>query len=159
MRKRAERKSIPNETVEKTADKKLQINNKIPKINKNMWVALSLVAIFLLVLFMNSYFNVASGSPFNDEATGLGRYYLSGPDPYYNMRLVEQTVYGEEAGQYPYLSENDPLLNYPIGKLMERTAGFTGVAGGYSLFSVNFFIVLGLLSWLRNVRSGPFRCF
>jgi hypothetical protein len=27
------------------------------------------------------------------------------------------------------------------------------------LFSVNFFIVLGLLSWLRNVRSLPNRCF
>jgi asparagine N-glycosylation enzyme membrane subunit Stt3 len=116
MRKRAERKSISKETIEKTANKKIQINNKLPNINKNMWVAVSLVAIFFMVLFLNSYFNIASGTPFNDEASGLDRYYLSGPDPYYNMRLVQQTVYGEDPGVYPYLSDKDPLLNYPLGR-------------------------------------------
>ena len=39
-------------------------------------------------------------------------FYLSGPDPYYNMRLVSNTV---QTGRFPYYSSNDPLLAYPIG--------------------------------------------
>jgi len=58
-----------------------------------------------------------------------------------------------------YMSLSSIVLNYPIGRLMERSGQFSGMAGNYSLFSVNFFIVLGLLSWLRNIRSGPNPCF
>ena len=58
-----------------------------------------------------------------------------------------------------YIAISSIVLNYPIGRLMERSGQFSGMAGNYSLFSVNFFIVLGLLSWWRNVRSGPSRCF
>ena len=58
-----------------------------------------------------------------------------------------------------YMTLSSIILNYPIGRLMGRTEEFAGMAGDYSLFSVNFFIFLALLSWLRNVRSGPFRCF
>lgn len=115
MRKRAQRKSIPTETIEKTTQK-IQKSNKIPQLNKNMLIAISLVAIFLMVLFLNSYFNIASGETYNAEGDGLSQYYLSGPDPYYNMRLVEETMYGENAGTYPFYSDDDPLLNYPIGR-------------------------------------------
>jgi hypothetical protein len=58
-----------------------------------------------------------------------------------------------------YLALSFIVMNYPIGYLMEKTWGMTGMAGEYSLFSVNFFIVLALLSWLRNARSGPNSCF
>jgi hypothetical protein len=57
-----------------------------------------------------------------------------------------------------YMTLSSIILNYPVGRLMEKTEEFSGMAGNYSLFSVNFFIVLALLSWLRNVRSGPNRC-
>jgi len=58
-----------------------------------------------------------------------------------------------------YMFLSSIVLNYPVGRLMERSGQFSGMAGNYSLFSVNFFIVLGLLSWLRNIRSGPNPCF
>jgi len=58
-----------------------------------------------------------------------------------------------------YLALSSIVVNYPIGYLMAKTKGMNGMAGAYSLFSVNFFIVLALFSWLRNVRSGPNRCF
>jgi len=84
--------------------------------NKQMWIALSLVAIFFMVLFLNTYFNVTSEQTYNPEGEEFGKYYLSGPDPYYNMRLVDQTMYGENPGEYPFYSDNDPLLNYPLGR-------------------------------------------
>ena len=58
-----------------------------------------------------------------------------------------------------YLALSSVVVSYPIGYLMAKTKGMTGMAGEYSLFLVNFFIVLALLSWLRNVRSGPNSCF
>lgn len=58
-----------------------------------------------------------------------------------------------------YLALSSIVLNYPLGQLMDRAKEFAGMAGEYSLFSVNFFIVLGVLSWLRNIRSGPNPCF
>ena len=58
-----------------------------------------------------------------------------------------------------YLALSSIMVSYPIGYFMEKTMGMTGMAGEYSQFSVNFFIVLALLSWLRNVRSLPNRCF
>jgi hypothetical protein len=58
-----------------------------------------------------------------------------------------------------YLALSSIVVNYPIGYLMEKTREMTGMTSEYSLFSVNFFIVLALLSWLRNARSSPNRCF
>ena len=58
-----------------------------------------------------------------------------------------------------YLAFSSVVVNYPIGYLMAKKEGMTGMAGEYSLFSVNFFIVLALFSWLRDVRSLPNRCF
>lgn len=58
-----------------------------------------------------------------------------------------------------YLALSSIVVNYPVGHLMAKTKGIAEMAGAYSLFSVNFFIVLALLSWLRNVRSSPNRCF
>ncbi|MFC1845019.1 hypothetical protein ACFLZ5_09565 [Thermodesulfobacteriota bacterium] len=58
-----------------------------------------------------------------------------------------------------YLALSSIVVNYPIGHLMVKTKVMAEMAGAYSLFSVNFFIVLALFSWLRNVRSGPNRCF
>ncbi len=58
-----------------------------------------------------------------------------------------------------YLALSSIVVSYPVGYFMEKTMGVTGMGGNYSLFLVNFFIVLALLSWLRNVRSLPNRCF
>ena len=58
-----------------------------------------------------------------------------------------------------YLALTSIVVNYPTGYLMAKTKGMAEMAGNYSLFSVNFFIVLSLFSWLRNVRSSPNSCF
>jgi len=58
-----------------------------------------------------------------------------------------------------YLALSSMLVSYPLGYMMERTWEMPGMAREYSLFSVNFFIVLALLSWLRNIRTPPCRCF
>jgi len=58
-----------------------------------------------------------------------------------------------------YLALSSIVLSNPVGYLMEKTMGMTGMAGEYSLFSVNCFIVLALLSWLRNARALPHKCF
>ena len=84
------------------------------KARKSLWVGITLIAIFFLVLFFNTYFNITSNANINSNGTDLATtYYLSGPDPYYNMRLVQTT---SDTGRFPYYSSNDPLLNYPIGK-------------------------------------------
>jgi len=57
-----------------------------------------------------------------------------------------------------YLSLSSIIVSYPLGFIMERTWSMPGIAGKYSLFSVNFFIVLAIVSWLRNVRTPPCRC-
>jgi dolichyl-diphosphooligosaccharide--protein glycosyltransferase len=116
MRKRAQRKSIPIEDKIKTIEQKQFSDRSILKLPKKWWIAIALVSIFFMVLFFNTYFNVTSGEPFNTYGTGLDQYYLSGPDPYYNMRLVEQTMYGENPGYYPFYADNDPLLNYPLSR-------------------------------------------
>ncbi len=45
-------------------------------------MGVTLIAIFFLVLFMNSYFNIVSNVDVNPDGTTLAdTYYLSGPDP------------------------------------------------------------------------------
>lgn len=100
------------------------------RLKKNWWIGVSLIAIFFLVLFMNSYFNIVSNVNLNPDGTTLSdTYYLSGPDPYYNMRLVENTV---QTGRFPYFSESDPLLAYPFGKSGGRAPLLVMSAIGFS---------------------------
>ncbi|MBC7080955.1 MAG: glycosyltransferase family 39 protein [Thermoplasmatales archaeon] len=102
--------------------------------------ALWLACAFVLVLFLNAYFNFSSDVAINREANLLEeKYYLSGPDPYYNMRLLEKTL---EEGKYPYMGgkhgDLDPLLNYPLGGSGSRPPLFTmltiGLGKIFSLF-------------------------
>jgi len=132
MRKRSQR--IGKSTIDepKHIMQKTKTERKSEGIKKNWWITISLVSVFLLVLFLNSYFNVTSGDTFNPDGDGLDRYYLSGPDPYYNMRLVDETLYGENAGHYPFYSEGDPLLNYPLGRSGGRAPLFNMMAIGFS---------------------------
>jgi len=104
MRKRVQRKSRPVIDEPKHIVQKTKIGKKPLGSKKNWMVAISLVGIFLLVLLLNSYFNATSGVSINDGGEGLDKFYLSGPDPYYNMRLVDETLYGENAGYYPFYS-------------------------------------------------------
>jgi len=86
------------------------------RLKKNWWIGITLIAVFFLVLFMNSYFNITSNVNINPDGTTLtDTFYLSGPDPYYNMRLVDSTT---QTGRFPYFSSSspDPLLSYPNGQ-------------------------------------------
>jgi asparagine N-glycosylation enzyme membrane subunit Stt3 len=85
------------------------------RLKKNWWIGVTLIAVFFLVLFMNSYFNIVSNANMNPNGTTLtDTFYLSGPDPYYNMRLVDTTM---QTGRFSYFSSSspDPLLAYPFG--------------------------------------------
>ena len=57
-----------------------------------------------------------------------------------------------------YLALSSILVGYPLGYVMEKSWDMPGMAGEYSLFSVNFFIILAIFSWLRNMRTPPCRC-
>jgi hypothetical protein len=57
-----------------------------------------------------------------------------------------------------YLALSSIIVSYPLGYVMEKFWDTPGMAGQYSLFSANFFIVLAVLSWLRNMRTAPCRC-
>jgi len=114
MRKRAQRRMPAEEAAQTT--RAIKPVKKRTIIKKNQWMAISLVGIFFMVLFLNSYFNIVSEVAINPEGESVSeKFYLSGPDPYYNMRLVDQTL---ETGKYPFYvaGEKDPLLNYPLGR-------------------------------------------
>ena len=132
MRKRAQRRSKPVaiERIPKHIVQKSMFQEQPSKLfRKNWWIAASLIGIFILVLFFNTYFNLVSGVGVDSDGTGLAKFYLSGPDPYYNMRLVDQTL---QTGKYPYYSDLDPLLNYPLGKTGSRAPLFNMMAVGFS---------------------------
>jgi dolichyl-diphosphooligosaccharide--protein glycosyltransferase len=129
MRKRAQRRSKPIMDEPKHIVEKTTIETKPTGVKKNWWVAVSLIGIFLLVLFLNSYFNITSETSINPEGKDLDKFYLSGPDPYYNMRLI---LYGEKAGHYPYYSDVDPLLDYPLGRSGDRPPLLNMFAIGFS---------------------------
>lgn len=57
-----------------------------------------------------------------------------------------------------YLALSSVIFIYPLGFVMEKFWPMSGLAMEYNLFSVNFFIVLAILSWVRNVRTPPCRC-
>ena len=57
-----------------------------------------------------------------------------------------------------YLALSSIMVSYPLGYVMEKFWSLPGMAGQYSLFSVNFFIILAILSWLRNMRTFSCRC-
>ena len=132
MRKRAQFKMTQSESVS-TSQSTMVTNvpeRKRFRLNKNWWIGITLMAIFFMVLFMNSYFNIISNANINPNGTNLSdTYYLSGPDPYYNMRLVENTV---QTGQFPFFSSSDPLLAYPFGKSGGRPPLLVMSAIGFS---------------------------
>jgi dolichyl-diphosphooligosaccharide--protein glycosyltransferase len=107
-------------------------------INLKKWALPLVIVAFVLVLFFNTYFNATSGIAVNEDATSLTeKFYLSGPDPYYNARLIEDTL---ESGEYPYLGgeygTTDPLLNYPLGRSGGRPPLFNMITMGVGgLFS------------------------
>jgi len=133
MRKRAQLRGKPaiEEPKHIAQQMKPKIETKTSALKKNWWIAVTLIGIFLLVLFFNTYFNLATEVSINSEGEGFEKFYLSGPDPYYNMRLIEGTY---ETGRYPYYIESDPLLNYPLGTTGGRAPLFNMMAIGFSRF-------------------------
>ena len=134
MRKRAQRKSKTqlNEPIHNVQKEIVRDKKSRYIFNKKWWTIISLLGIFFLILSLNTYFNVSSGITMNNNLQGIDQYYLSGPDPYYNMRLIDETLYGENAGKYPFYSEVDPLLNYPLGRSGSRPPLFNMMAIGFS---------------------------
>jgi len=57
-----------------------------------------------------------------------------------------------------YFALSSMIVSYPLGYIIEESWDMPGMARQYSLFSVNFFIILAILSWLRNVRTPPCKC-
>jgi hypothetical protein len=57
-----------------------------------------------------------------------------------------------------YIALSSLLLTYPLGFVMQDFWEMQGLASKYSLFTVNFFMVLAIMSWFRNVRSTPCKC-
>lgn len=137
MRKRAQFKSRPTTYEPKhiTESKPKTFDKKTINISKNWWVAVALISIFFLVLFFNTYFNFTSEIAIYSEGEGYSKYLLSGPDPYYNLRLVEET---NKTGIYPYYSDSDPLLNYPLGRSGGRAPLLNMMALGFSNFLTPF---------------------
>jgi len=125
MPMQSESTPAPQQTTVTTAPERKRF-----QVKKNWWIGVSLLVIFFLVLFMNSYFNIVSNVNINPDGSTLSdTYYLSGPDPYYNMRLVETT---SQTGRFPYFSESDPLLAYPFGKSGGRAPLLVMSAIGFS---------------------------
>jgi len=98
--------------------------------------ALLVGAALLMVLFLNTYFNLTSGVAINEDGKHLeDKFYLAGPDPYYNMRLVNTTL---TTGKYPFMGgahgENDPLLNYPLTGSGHRPPLFNMMAATFGSF-------------------------
>ena len=137
MRKRAQRKSKPtyDEPTHPTHAKKYVEEKKPIRRKKNWWIAITLVGLFFLVLFLNTYFNAYSEVAINPDGEGFDKFYYSGPDPYYNVRLVKG-IYQD--GNYPYYFEDDPLLNYPLGVSGGRAPLFNMMAIGFSRALVPF---------------------
>jgi len=138
MRKRAQRRDITDlEEQSKyiSQPSKQIVEKKSFKINKNWWVAITLISIFLLTLYFNTYYNATSGVAINPNGEGFEKFYLSGPDPYYNMRLVEGTY---KTGMYPYYYQTDPLLNYPLSAGGGRAPLLNMMALGFSRFLTPF---------------------
>jgi len=137
MRKRAQLRGKP--VMEEPKHIVQQIRPKIERkpsaLKKNWWIAVAIIGIFFLVIFLNTYFNLTSEISIDPEGEGLAKYYLSGPDPYYNMRLIEGTY---KTGSYPYYSEADPLLKYPVGARGGRPPLFNMMAIGFSRFLTPF---------------------
>ncbi|MBE3137854.1 MAG: glycosyltransferase family 39 protein [Thermoplasmata archaeon] len=139
MRKRAQFKT-PTQSETAPTPQPVGVANaperKRFRFKKNWWIGVSLIAIFFLVLFMNSYFNIVSNVNMNPSGTTMtDTFYLSGPDPYYNMRLVDNTV---QTGRFPFFSSNDPLLAYPFGKSGGRAPLLVMSAIGFSKLLVPF---------------------
>ena len=128
MRKRAQRRSELVEIrhhIEPREKEKKRFTFK-----KNWWIAAALVSIFFLTLFLTTAFNYNSGTTINEAGeTFSEKFYLSGPDPYYNMRLVQNTT---EIGTYSLYSTTDPLLNYPLGGYGARPPLLNMLAIGFS---------------------------
>jgi len=131
MRKRAQKRIRPTMDEPKhIAQPTRSIIEKKPSVyKKKWWIAVALIGIFFLTLFLNTYFNLTSEVAINPDGEGFNKFYLSGPDPYYNLRLVKGTY---ETGRYPYYYEDDPLLNYPLGVRGGRAPLFNMMALGFS---------------------------
>jgi len=127
MSRKRSRKEIFKKTATKV--KKIVKKPKIPTEVKKTKVIIPVILIagFILCLMLNAYFNFSSGVCINPEGTTVGtKYYLSGPDPYYNLRTIVETIKND--GVYVYTTEVDPLLNYPIGNNGARPPLFNMIA-------------------------------
>lgn len=110
-RKRSNPKIMSMNPIKHVDKRKHDTVVKKREFKKKPMVAFMLISIFALVLLFNFYFNYTSGVAIDQNGVTMQtKYLLSGPDPYYNMRVVRWTI---QNGHYPY-GQSDPLLEYPI---------------------------------------------
>jgi len=88
---------------------------------------LILAGLCVLVFFFSAGMQLIQGTNYNPDADSFDeKYILVGPDSYYNKRTCELTL---EKGYYPLKqTEDDPLLNYPIGNKGARPPLFNMIA-------------------------------
>ena len=82
----------------------------------------------------------------NNAGTTIGtRFFFSGPDPYYNLRLCQTTL---QTGHYPFTTSIDPLLNYPVAVSgSARPPLFNMMAVASASFFQNFMPQMDALGW------------
>ncbi len=159
MRKRAQFKMSQSESslTSQSTIVTSEPERKRFQVKKNWWIGITLIAIFFMVFFLNSYFNIISNVSINPNGTNLtDTYYLSGPDPYYNMRLLETTV---QTGRFPYYSFNDPLLSYPLGTSGGRPPLLVMSAIGFSTLLTPFMSEADALGYAMQLVPALFGAF
>jgi len=108
---------------------------------KNPHVFILLIIFFLLAFVLPVASNLCSHAVYNPDGKDLySRFYLLGPDSYYNMRLCTETL---KNGYYPFIrgcGDGDPLLNYPYAGRYSRPPLFNMI----TIFSTTVLNKMGL---------------
>jgi len=148
MSRKRSRKLKPSKREEKVEKKVVKTQKFKSKKDIKYIIPIVLIAMFFLVLMFNAFFNFSAGIAHNPEGETLGtRFFLQGPDPYYNMRICQETL---ETGQYPFLTPEtaDPLLNYPVGvNGGARPPLFNMIAVASTNVLENFMPTMDALGW------------
>jgi asparagine N-glycosylation enzyme membrane subunit Stt3 len=95
-------------SVMRLSELRKSLNSGLSKLTASDWTTIvTLVGIFLLALFMRSFFGLG-------VATDNGFLLSGGSDSYYHKRIIDYVVIN---GQQPYF---DYMLHYPIGSFAPR---------------------------------------
>ncbi|ENO12271.1 hypothetical protein MBGDC06_00398 [Thermoplasmatales archaeon SCGC AB-539-C06] len=132
MRKRAQRRSELAEIRHHMGPREKE--KKRIAFKKNWWVAVALVGIFFLTLFLTTAFNYNSGTTINEAGETLSEtFYLSGPDPYYNMRSINITL---------LLLYNVDPVTFIFASLIGTSSVFVSFSSSIASSSISYSILI-----------------